>query len=263
MTTLSFLPAPSISHYVSDIVVIENDHVYREAVLPLIAKGYPSITFQVTDTNLLSAPHKKIETLVLYGQNVKPIELSTVGYVTVIAYFLYPYMLKPLFGFDAKEVTDMSIDLSLSRSARAMSLKERLINTSSLAKRLELMNKYLGKLIECSYSSVNNTILSAAQTIQKSKGLVSLTAAQKELHVTERTLQRLFENHIGLSPKMFSRICQFSSALGRLHQNHFSGMPGIAYEHGYADQSHFIRAFKEFTNYSPLEYLRVAEDYPC
>ncbi|HTI12248.1 MAG TPA: helix-turn-helix domain-containing protein [Puia sp.] len=262
MTTLSFLPHPSISQYVSDIVVIENNHVYREAILPLIAKGYPSITFQVTDTDQLSDPQKKVDNLVLYGQNIKPIELATVGYVTVIAYFLYPYMLKPLFGFDAKEVTDMGIDVSLSQPARGMSIKEQLINTPSLTRRLELMNEYLLKLIERSYPGVNNTILSATQSIQKSKGLLSLTAAQKELHVTERTLQRLFESHIGVSPKMFSRICQFSSALQQLHQNQFSGMPGIAYENGYADQSHFIRAFKEFTHYSPLEYLRLANAFP-
>jgi len=28
----------------------------------------------------------------------------------------------------------------------------------------------------------------------------------------------------------------------------------VAYENGYADQSHFIRSFREFTGYTPSQY---------
>jgi AraC-like DNA-binding protein len=33
----------------------------------------------------------------------------------------------------------------------------------------------------------------------------------------------------------------------------------IAFENGYADQSHYVRAFKEFTNITPKDYLKFAE----
>ncbi|HEY8954756.1 helix-turn-helix domain-containing protein, partial [Chitinophaga sp.] len=71
-----------------------------------------------------------------------------------------------------------------------------------------------------------------------------------------------FEQHIGLTPKMYSRICQFNAALQQLNRNRFSDMTGVALENGYADQSHLIRAFKEFTTYSPLEYIKQAENFP-
>jgi len=262
MTTQSIIPHPSIANYVSNIVVVENNNIYREAVLPLIANGYPSITFQITDTKLILNGNKNICNLVLYGQNIKPIELHTSGYVVVIAYFLYPHILKTLFGIDAKELADQSIDLSLTNPARTMSLKEQLLNAVFLDKRLRLLNGYVQKLSELTKLSTNNTILFATRAIQKSKGLISLTNVQKELYITERTLQRLFELHVGVSPKTFSRICQFHSALHQLNQNRFSGMADVAYESGYADQSHLIRAFNEFTNCSPLEYLKRAADFP-
>ena len=262
MKTQAFIPHPSVAAYVSNIVVIENNNIYREAVLPLIANGYPSITFQITDTGLLLNSQRNMDSLVLYGQNTKPIELYTRGYVIIIAYFLYPHMLKALFGIDAKELTNISIDLSFSEPARSMSLKEQLLNAITLDKRLQLMNNYVLKLAERYKPGINNTIAFATRAIQKSKGLVSLTQVQEELFVTERTLQRMFELHVGVSPKTFSRICQFHSALQQLSQNQFTEMTDVAFESGYADQSHLIRTFKEFTNYTPLEYLKSASEFP-
>jgi AraC-like DNA-binding protein len=79
---------------------------------------------------------------------------------------------------------------------------------------------------------------------------------QKELRISERTFRRLFDLHVGISPKMFSRICQFDSAFQQLNTDQFSKLSDVAYENGYADQSHLIRSFKEFTTFSPSEYLK-------
>jgi len=49
-------------------------------------------------------------------------------------------------------------------------------------------------------------------------------------------------------------VAQFNAAFQQLQQNRFTDMVAVAYEHGYADQSHLIRAFKEFTNHSPSEF---------
>jgi len=37
----------------------------------------------------------------------------------------------------------------------------------------------------------------------------------------------------------------------------FQNLSDIAYDNDYADQSHYIRAFKEFTNITPKEYLHL------
>ncbi|MBS0030436.1 helix-turn-helix domain-containing protein [Chitinophaga sp. 22321] len=256
------LPDPAVASYVSSIVVMENNNIFRQAVLPLIARGYPSITFQLTDPRLITDPANKPDTLVLYGQNIKPIELYVAGHVSIIAYFLYPHVLKTLFGPDARELTDISMDISLTEPARGMSLKEQLVNATSLAQRLQLLNSYILKLAAPRKKYTSEAIAFATRIIQHKGGLASLPAIQKELCVTERTLQRLFESHVGVSPKTFSRICQFHSALQQLSRNNFSGMIDVAYTNGYADQSHLIRAFKEFTKYSPLEYQKAAADFP-
>lgn len=259
MKLLSIRPHSSIANYVSNIVVLQDDNFYEEWVIPLIAKGAPSIAFQVTGR--ASGKNKETDSLVLYGQNIKPFEFRAFGHLTIIAYFLYPHILKTFFGFDANEATDLSVDLSLLQPARAINLKEQLVNATSLDIRLQLINNYILRLADLARTDINNSILFATKSIQKSNGLMPLRSIQNELRVTERTFQRLFEFHVGVSPKTFSRICQFHSAFQQLENGQFHKLGDIAYENGYADQSHLIRAFKEFTNYSPGEYLKLSSAF--
>ncbi len=246
-------PHPSIAHYVKDIVVLEDDKLSGNVIIPLIAKGYPSIAFQSTGENK--------DSLVLYGQNIKPFKFQASDHLTIIAYFLYPHTLKTFFGFSATEVTNLGIDLSLSQPASGLGLKEQLVNASSLNMRLQLMNSYILKLTELICTDINNTILCVTKTIQNNNGLISLRNIQKELHITERSLQRLFESHVGVSPKTFCKICQFNSAFTQINNGEFSRLGDVAYQNGYADQSHLIRTFKEFTHYSPKEYLQRSSEF--
>jgi methylphosphotriester-DNA--protein-cysteine methyltransferase len=67
-------------------------------------------------------------------------------------------------------------------------------------------------------------------------------------------LKGVFKHFSGFSPKLFSRIIRFQSAL-----NHYGKkekkLTEIAYDAGYYDQSHFIQDFKEFSGHSPKEYF--------
>lgn len=260
MNTVS-LPVPiAISPYVKSIIVMNNCNPQYDVVLPFIADGYPGVVFQTTDSGLVSSRNKNIYHLFLYGQNVKPVELYAKGNLLLIGYFLYPHVLKSFFGFHARELTDVCIDLSHFLPSRSLSLKEQLINAESLETRLILMDKFILKIVASNYSKVNNAVLFATEKIQKSNGMASLKNIQIELSISERSFQRLFEYHVGLSPKLYSRICQFSAAFQQLNKMQYSKLSDIAFDNGYTDQSHFTRTFKEFTNYSPNAYLKNDTD---
>jgi AraC-like DNA-binding protein len=86
-----------------------------------------------------------------------------------------------------------------------------------------------------------------------------LKRAQDELYLTERTFQRMFEDKVGVSPNQYRRIAQFNCAFQQLNQKQFKLFSDIAFNNDYADQSHFIRAFKQFTNMTPKEYLNLSK----
>ncbi|NML36923.1 AraC family transcriptional regulator [Chitinophaga sp. G-6-1-13] len=257
MRTQLITPLPALTNYISHIMMLESERLSFDTFLPLIAKGYPSVVFQLT------ASHLHVDNLVLYGQNVRPILLPVSGATMLIAYFLYPHTLKALFGWSARELTDLSVDISLSEPARGMRVLEQLLNAPSLEQRLALMNDYLLRLISPGKLEVNQPVLFATRMIQQHSGALSMLKVQQELYVTERTLQRMFDMHVGVSPKTFGRICQFDAALRQLSGNGFTDMAGVAFQQGYADQSHLIRAFRDFTGLTPLEYQKAATDFPA
>jgi len=258
MKTQTIIPPLSISKYVSSILVIENYNKGNDFVLPLYANGSPTLVF---NTAKATSQNKNINHLTLYGQTIKPNELTIQSDFTLIAYFLYPNTLISLFGIGASELTDGCMELVFLKQAKTYRLQEQLLNTTILSCRLDLLNRFIKQLADHAISTDHKTEF-ATSIINKSKGQVSLPYIQHELGITERTLQRLFDTNIGISPKMYSRVCQFQSAFQQLNQYPFLKYSDIAYAYGFSDQSHFNRVFKEFTNLTPTAYLQNLETIP-
>jgi AraC-like DNA-binding protein len=78
----------------------------------------------------------------------------------------------------------------------------------------------------------------------------------KTLDINERTLQRLFKKFVGITPVQYRRICQFEQSFTQLRSKDFDTLAAVAYDNGFADQSHFTRSFKEFANTTPNDYLK-------
>jgi len=259
---LQYFPPPlRLAPYVAGIFVMEDGRLLPDAGFPLFANGYPCISFQLSDAGALLLNTEKASHLVLMGQTVKPARLYTTGRLCLISYFLYPHVLKAFFGFDVQELTDIGIDPGTLPLARKMNLEEQLLNAASVQQRLHIMNVYMTGLIEESRGVIREPVVYAAQAIQRSRGLLPLEKIRKEVYLSERSFRRLFEDHIGVSPKIYSRITQFDAAFRQLNATDFARLSDIAFENGYADQSHLVRSFKEFTGLSPRAYLKSMQDF--
>lgn len=231
--------------------MIENDNESHEFVIPLFANGSPTLVFQTTSA---VKREQTIGNLTLYGQTICPDELKFQDSFTFIAYFFHPHALKNLFGMNPMEMTNRYLDLTLLKQTREISLQEQLLNAASLEESLLLIEQYILKLSGDNKQS-DEKIIFATNTLKKNRGIYSLVKLQADLHMTERSFQRLFENNIGVSPNLYKRICQFHFAFQQVNQKRFLKLTDVAYDNGFADQSHFIRVFKEFTGLTPNEYL--------
>lgn len=222
------------------------------------ADGYPGLMFHRSNHNMILNGNKQLSTLLLYGQTVKPIEISVVGSYQIAVVHLQPNTLKKLFGIPAHELTDSCLDLSLFSEYR--DLIDELLATRTESDQRLLFKQFLQSLIVNSRQSDDFVVKHAIETIMNSSGTTRLRGLHRELAVSERTFERKFEQHVGVSPRQFAKICRFQASLSRIHSKEYSRLSDIAFDLGFADQSHFLRSFKEFTNSSPSEYLKTVVD---
>lgn len=78
-----------------------------------------------------------------------------------------------------------------------------------------------------------------------------------EMGYSRKHAIKLFKNHAGLSPKEVQKVIRFDKTLKKISQVPIKSWAGFAYECGYADQSHLIREFKNFSGYTPVEYVQL------
>ena len=250
MTSHHLIPDQKIAEFVQGILVLEDHDVIKPLVLPLFANGTPTLLFQTTKGKISNGTNY----LTLFGQTVFPDTLTLEGNYTMIAYFFKPYALVSLFGISANELTNNPIDLNLLAPSIAKQLQEQLLNAGSTAAMLSLLDDYILHLITKIKSEIQ-IVRFATDTISVNPDKEVLVHIQRELHVTERTFQRMFERNVGISPNQYRRICQFNTAFHQLNKRNFRSLTDLALDNGYADQSHYIRTFKEFTNLTPTEYM--------
>jgi len=168
---------------------------------------------------------------------------------------LHPHALKSLFGFDAHELTDSCLDLNLVTSRRKDHLEELLLGTHSASHQIELLSDYLTTHAGSHrHGQIDSSIHAVLSEIIRSRGNLSLPDLQTRLGLSERTLERKFQQQVGISPKLFARISRFQASLQQLRTRGDAKLSDIAYDNGYTDQSYFIRSFKEFTGLSPREF---------
>lgn len=253
MKVSNLTPVEKIAEFINDILVIENYEVSNPFVLPLYANGKPTLLFQTAKGKIKNSTNH----LTLFGQTIVPDHITLTENFTLIAYFFKPYALTTLFGFSAQELTDNPINLNLVDQQGINDLQERLLNAVDCAEMLRLLDDFIFSLVTKVQTDIR-LIQYATKLIAENPSNDILTKVQKELYITERTFQRKFEKQVGLAPSQYRRVAQFNAAFQQLNRRQFKHFTDIAFHHNYADQSHFIRVFKEFTNLTPKEYLKFS-----
>lgn len=220
-----------------------------------VADGSPGLIFQHTSAGTFQQNEKLLPPTFLYGQATTHAEIS-MGKATAIGICFHPNALKSIFGLNADELTDDCIDLNVLEQKQHATLTERLLNTENTTQRIELLSNYLAAQIERNKHTGDSLTTYVLSRMIHSKGSVPLKELQRQLQLSERSFERRFKQEVGVSPKLFARICGFQASLNQLHTNNYDKLSDIAYDNGYADQSHFIRTFKEFTGSSPFRYQK-------
>lgn len=78
----------------------------------------------------------------------------------------------------------------------------------------------------------------------------------QHFHLTVRSVQRLFSQYVGVSPKWVIKRYRLHEAAQQLEAGQEINCARLVYDLGYFDQAHFIKDFKTIIGRTPAEYAR-------
>ena len=78
-------------------------------------------------------------------------------------------------------------------------------------------------------------------------------------NISKRSLQRLFRQYVGVTPKWVIQRYRLQEAAEQLAEGSAQDGSRLAAELGYFDQAHFIKDFKALVGMSPTEYAKRAQ----
>ena len=245
-------PNKLLTEYVRTVLIVEGFSESPSDTLPAFTQGMPALLCR---TEKDPAGHENILQLTLFGKSI-PDDSWTIGKsTTIIAYFFKPFVLAGLFKIAAKELSKTPVDLGNWSPHKFNALRMQLIYAASTPGKIETLDHLLIQQ-QIENQKLCEIIRFATDRIMYHSEKEVISEIRKELKLNERTFQRIFKKYVGVTPTQYRRICQFQFSFGQLRSKQFSKISDVAFDNGFADHSHFIRSFKEFTDTTPNDYLQ-------
>lgn len=245
-------PHPSITAYIKTVLIIEGTAKQEKAQQPVFTNGMPAL---VCKTEKNQAGAEPAFQLTLFAKSAPAEYWQAKPNTTIIAYFFNPFSMACVFNMPVQKLMTAPLDLGLWDAHKTNALKMQLLYANSITDKIEVLNNLVIQQINTNRKDCE-IIKYATDAIMYNPGPEILPAIIQQLNITERTFQRVFKKYIGITPNQYRRICQFQFSFTQLRGNDFEKLTDVAFDNGFADQSHFIRSFKEFTAITPQEYLR-------
>jgi AraC-like DNA-binding protein len=253
VTFLQFDPAKTLSHFIECYWLVDNDDAYP-SVQKIIPDGFTEIIVHYRDPyeELVNGKWQLQSRQLLAGQIKKHFYLRNTGRSGVLGIKFKPAALAHLLGIHMKSFTGKVVPLSDVNSPFIPAVQAVLAGVSGADFDIRKLDTFFEELV-AKVNARPNKVDEAVKLIVKSNGTITVAELCQNVFTSERLLQMLFQQYIGLSPKFYSRIVRFNYVFELLKQGNPTWCD-VTYHSGFYDQSHFIRNFKSFTGEDPSDY---------
>jgi AraC-like DNA-binding protein len=261
MTLKEIQPGERLRPYVKCYFLFESHIELSDVVFP---SGYMEVMFNLGDgvwESSVNNEFKSTPAVELWGQITKPLPIKSHGKNTMLGIRFYAHSAAYFLNEEILAFNNQIADLRDVLGKPVQTLHSRLMETSGLDKRIELIENFLLNRLSLTKRKTEKITLVGEILKDMRTNLFSDTieSVAYRYDITPRYLQKLFLQCTGVTPKFYGKINRFQTTLRRMNQKEET-LTSIAYDCGYFDQSHFIREFKSFTGLTPSEYS--PERYP-
>ncbi len=201
------------------------------------------------DAELIAKP------IFLDGVNTVSRKVGFPGHVELIGISFYEGGAYPFLGIPLVELLNDTTFLDALDRPDLLRLHARLYEASSLLARIQLIEEWL--ISRLSLGKAQDPLIPASLTrLREREGQLPIPELARELAVSQRHLERLYQSQVGMSPKQYARLLRVETARLALKQMNGQSTAGLAAELGFFDQSHFIREFNAVIGMTPYAYVK-------
>ncbi len=221
----------------------------------IIPQGVVEIIFNFTDNEKIEAQlgskNYKLAKCFINGFNTLPVNLHLPQKQNFFGVRFHPVAIKNIFGIPPGEFANLTVDLTLI-DASINSLWYQLYEQKTFVQRVARLSAWLQKFYvqQTERDELLNQFLSTTNY-----RVPSVAQLSKTLCYSGRHLIRKLYSLTGMNTE---ELLLYKKFLLSVHLIHYSDMSltQIAYSSQFADQSHFIKTFKQFAQITPGEYRK-------
>ncbi len=167
----------------------------------------------------------------------------------------YPFVEMPLY-----ELTDYVVDGELVMSGEILNIREQLLVARTPKEKFICVERCLTTLYRKKLH-VNPFVGYAVHEILKAPQAVTIGDISRKVGYSQKHLINMFKSHVGLTPKAFLKVIRFQKAIGEIELRKTPDWVTVAHESGYYDQAHFNNDFRQFSGFTPQQYLVQRSEY--
>ncbi|MBK7038608.1 MAG: helix-turn-helix domain-containing protein [Bacteroidetes bacterium] len=167
----------------------------------------------------------------------------------------YPFVEMP-----QNELTDCVVDGELVLTNEILNIRERLLGIKNIPQKFECVEQQLLKVFG-KRMQLNPFVDFAVGEILRNPNIATIEKIAEKVGYSHKHLINIFKENVGLTPKSFLKVIRFQKAITEIEKSARANWTGIAFESGYFDQAHFINDFKNFSGFTPTQFLQLNNAY--
>ena len=259
-------PEQQLSPYVALIWVFESSSGVPLADSRIIVPdGRAKIIVPYQNSLCAAVSHRLLNAqehqIFLVGIQSNPTTIASTATDTgTIGVELTPKGLYHLFKLSMHEITNRMVSFEELFGPPGARLQTLVGDAEDPQQKIALLQTALTHLLQQNdkeYALLDHTLDLLAQT----HGMMPVQELAAHTGYTRRYLDRLFQEHVGVSPKSLASILRFQEVYQGWMQHQSPTFFSNHWPAYYYDQSHFIKEFKRFTGFTPQHYAGIVNEF--
>jgi len=217
----------------------------------------------ITSFDPLSNRYTTIARNAVFGQQTGRLDFHAVSKpdFLMIMVILQPGALHRLMGISAQELSGQFCDAEEIMSSELQEVNDAISNAPNYDTMLSLVEHYLLRKLGRLKKEIHS-IDSIARLLLHDPLNYSMDWLCSQANLSPRQFERKFNEHVGVGPKLYTRIGRFYKALQYKERNPGVDWATIAFQFRYSDYRHLAKDFREFSNVTPTVKIQRLDIHP-